>query len=85
MGKRIHIGLYRRANGTLVHADLNGVANISRSLYPQHFNVDDVDSILRPKTHDLGKKSSPHISNRKKRIGDTVSRPSSLRKKGNRI
>ena len=34
-GKRVHRGLYRSGNGTLVNADLNGAANIIRKHIPE--------------------------------------------------
>ena len=37
-GKRIHRGLYRSKNGTLLNADINGAANILRKEYPNAFD-----------------------------------------------
>ena len=37
-GKRIHRGLYRSKNGTILNADINGAANILRKEYPNAFN-----------------------------------------------
>lgn len=37
-GKRIHRGLYRSKNGTLLNADINGAANIIRKEYPSAFD-----------------------------------------------
>ena len=37
-GKRIHRGLYRSKNGTLLNADINGAANILRKEYPSAFD-----------------------------------------------
>lgn len=37
-GKRIHRGLYRSKNGTLLNADVNGAANILRKEYPNAFD-----------------------------------------------
>lgn len=37
-GKRIHRGLYRSKNGTLLNADINGAANILRKEYPGAFD-----------------------------------------------
>ena len=36
-GKRIHRGLYRSKNGTVMNADINGAANIIRKEYPEAF------------------------------------------------
>jgi putative transposase len=36
-GKRIHRGLYRSANKTLINADVNGAANIMRKVVPNAF------------------------------------------------
>ena len=36
-GKRIHRGLYRSKNGTLLNADIHGAANILRKEYPNAF------------------------------------------------
>lgn len=37
-GKRVHRGLYRSKNGTLLNADINGAANILRKEYPNAFD-----------------------------------------------
>lgn len=37
-GKRIHRGLYRSSNGTVMNADVNGAANILRKEYPHAFD-----------------------------------------------
>ena len=37
-GKRIHRGLYRSKNGTLLNADINGASNILRKEYPNAFD-----------------------------------------------
>ena len=37
-GKRIHRGLYRSKNGTILNADINGAANILRKEYPNAFD-----------------------------------------------
>ena len=36
-GKRIHRGLYRSKDGTVMNADVNGAANIIRKEYPEAF------------------------------------------------
>ncbi len=36
-GKRIHRGLYRSGNGTLINADVNGAYNIIRKVFPNAF------------------------------------------------
>lgn len=41
-GKRIHRGLYKSSNGTVMNADINGAGNILRKEYPHAFeNVKD--------------------------------------------
>ena len=37
-GKRIHRGLYKSANGTLINADVNGAYNTVRKVIPSSFN-----------------------------------------------
>ena len=37
-GNRISRGQYRSANGTIIHADLNGAGNIIRKEYPEAFS-----------------------------------------------
>ena len=44
-GKRIHRGLYKSKNGTIINADLNGAANILRKC-KQNFNFERLNSGL---------------------------------------
>jgi putative transposase len=44
MGKRISRGIFRSANGTLIHADLNGSYNIIRKAIPEAF-ADGIEGI----------------------------------------
>ncbi len=42
-GKRIRRGLYRAADGTLIHADCNGSGNIIRKVAPDAFKCEGVE------------------------------------------
>jgi putative transposase len=44
IGKRIKRGMFRSANGTLIHADLNAVYNIIRKAVPEAF-ADGIEGI----------------------------------------
>ena len=46
-GKRIHRGLYRTKDGTLINADINGVANILRKVNGYSFELPDSGHPLR--------------------------------------
>ncbi|MDO9592096.1 MAG: transposase, partial [Erysipelotrichaceae bacterium] len=45
-GTRIHRGLYRSKDGTLVNADVNGAANIIRKVYPQALSAEGVAGLV---------------------------------------
>jgi len=48
LGKRIHRGLFKSSNGTLINADVNGAANILRKVFPNAFANGILDVRLHP-------------------------------------
>jgi putative transposase len=49
LGRRIHRGLFRAADGRLIHADVNAALNIIRKALPDAFGLGDVgDVAVRP-------------------------------------
>jgi len=49
-GKRVERGLYRRANGREINADVNGVGNILRKVAPDAFGSEGVEDGKRVAT-----------------------------------
>ena len=48
LGKRVHRGLFRSAQGTLLNADINGAANIIRKVFPNAFADGIQGVVVRP-------------------------------------